>query len=325
MRRFEEHGELKKFLMPPSGTIAIIEFANSAQGEAAFGALNNRRFKSSALHLEKAPKGLFDATTMRSTSDKDGSIGFVKSSASDLKDSEYAVPDAVGRVTLHVGNLSFNTTTQGLTETFKPLAGFLSAVVKTRTEPKRPEVVLSMGFGFLEFRTSREAQAAIHAMNGYELDGHKLEVKVSRKGADAAEERRRVDAERRAEGKKTKIAIKNLPFEATMKDVRSLFGAYGQLRNVRAPQKMDRSLRGFGFAEFTTPKEAENAMNALRDTHLLGRKLVLAFADENPEDAEAELKKMEKKVRGQVNKVALQKLTSGGRKKFSTQVEDEAE
>ena len=60
-------------------------------------------------------------------------------------------------------------------------------------------------------------------------------------------------------------------------------------------------------------------MDALRDTHLLGRRLVLDFAAEDPEDAEAEIEKMQQKIGAQANKVALQKLTSGGRKKFTTQ------
>jgi multiple RNA-binding domain-containing protein 1 len=201
--------------------------------------------------------------------------------------------------------------------------GFLSARVKTKTDSKKPGQVLSMGFGFVEFRTSQHAQAALKTLDGYTLEGHKLQIRASHKGLDAAEERRRADAEKRAAGKKTKIVIKNLPFEASKKDVRALFGAYGQLRSVRVPKKMDRAARGFAFADFTTPKEAESAMDALKDTHLLGRRLVLDFADEDPEDAEAEIEKMQQKVGAQVNKVAIQKLTSGGRKKFSTQVEDD--
>ena len=114
-----------------------------------------------------------------------------------------------------------------------------------------------------------------------------------------------------------------MPFEASKKDVRALFGPYGQLRSVRVPKKFDNSSRGFAFAEFTTPREAENALDALRSTHLLGRKLVLDYAAEDPEDAEEELEKMQKKVGSQVNKVALQRLTGGGRKKFNVAGNDD--
>ena len=101
------------------------------------------------------------------------------------------------------------------------------------------------------------------------------------------------------------------------KDVRALFTPYGQLRSVRVPKKFDASSRGFGFAEFTTKRDAVNAMNALKNTHLLGRRLVLAFAETESDDPEAELEKMQQKVGAQANKVALQRLTEGGRKKFN--------
>ena len=270
--------------------------------------------------MEKAPKDLFSGAPIASEVTPDG---VSKVSGADLKDSEQTVADTLGSATLYVRNLNFTTTTQLLTEIFKPLSGFLSARVKTKTDPKKPGQVLSMGFGFLEFRSAQEAQAALQAMDGYTLEGHKLQIRASHKGADAAEERRKADAEKKAAGRRTKIIIKNLPFEATKKDIRALFGAYGQLRSVRVPKKMDRGARGFAFADFMTVKEAQGAMDALRDTHLLGRRLVLDFAAEDPEDAEAELEKMQQKVGAQVNKVALQKLTSGGRKKFTTQQDED--
>jgi multiple RNA-binding domain-containing protein 1 len=58
-------------------------------------------------------------------------------------------------------------------------------------------------------------------------------------------------------------------------------------------------------------------MEALKNTHLLGRKLVLEFAETDPSDPEKELEKMQQKVGAQANKVALQRLTGGGRKKFN--------
>lgn len=321
-RLFEEHGELKKFLMPPSQTIAIVEFANEAQCKAAFGALAYRKLKGSVLFLEKAPKGIFDSKSITDI-DRHETGGVSTTSAADLKTADNTVSSTAGSSTLFVRNLNFSTTTKDLSELFQAAEGFLTARVKTKTDPKKPGQLLSMGFGFADFRSAQQAQAALQAMDGYSLQGHKLQIRASHKGADAAEERRMADAEKRAASKKTKVVIKNLPFEATRKDVRALFGAYGQLRSVRVPKKMDRAARGFAFADFTTPKEAESAMDALRDTHLLGRRLVLDFADEEPEDAEAEIEKMQQKVGAQVNKVALQKLTSGGRKKFSTQQDED--
>ena len=279
----------------------------------------------SVLFLEKAPKDLFTSVSSNAAvvpSDRSGvKPADQKLSISDLLGRESAAETA-DTSTLFVRNLNFTTTSAQLIEVFKSLDGFMSARVNTKTDPKKPGQILSMGFGFLEFKSKSQAQAALKAMDGYNLDGHKLIIKASHKGLDAAEERRREDAAKKEAGKRTKIIIKNLPFEASKKDVRALFGTYGQLCSVRVPKKFDHSARGFAFADFITAREAENALNALKDTHLLGRRLVLEFAAEDSLDAEEEIEKMQKKVGNQVNKVALQKLTGRGRKKFNIEGND---
>lgn len=319
-RLFEEHGNVSSILMPPSGTIAIVRFEQPQQAKTAFASLAYRKFKDSVLFLEKAPKDLF-----RSDASSNGIIGgqgraqeaqVLKPSASDLLH-ETSIAEGIDTTTLFVRNLNFSTTTEHLNEVFKPLGGFLSARVKTKPDPKKPGAVLSMGFGFLEFRTKTQARAALEAMNGYKLAGHDLLIRASHKALDAAEERKRDDRAKKVAGRRTKIIIKNLPFEATKKDVRSLFGSYGQLRSVRVPKKFDSSTRGFAFADFVTAREAENAMDALKDTHLLGRKLVLDFAAEDAEDPEEEIMKMQKKVGQQTDRVAVQKLAGSGRRKFN--------
>ncbi len=224
--------------------------------------------------------------------------------------------EEIDTTSLFVKNLNFDTTTADLAAAFKSLDGFVSAVVKTKTDPKKPGQVLSMGFGFVEFRSKEASQAALKATDGFVLEGHALNVKVSHKGHDAAEERRRDDKAKKMGGQRTKIVIKNLPFEASKKDVRALFGTYGKLRAVRMPKKFgSNSSRGFAFAEYVTPKEAENPLNALKDTHLLGRRLVLGYAEADAVDPEEEIEKMQRKIGRQVNQVALQQLTGGGRKR----------
>ncbi|KAL1601329.1 Multiple RNA-binding domain-containing protein 1 [Nothophoma quercina] len=318
-KTFEEHGKVTKFLMPPTGMTAIVEFSNAAEAKTAFVALSYRKMKDSILYLEKAPKDLFKegfiAPTVQTTTTNEPDA---KLSATDLLE-EAPEPDASNTSTLYVRNLNFSTTTERLTETFEPLSGFRSARVKTKVDPKRG--VLSMGFGFVEFDSPDAAAAALRTLNGHDLEGHKLQIKASHKGADAAEERRKEDAAKKAAS--TKILIKNLPFEASKKEVRALFTPYGQLRSVRVPKKFDSSSRGFGFAEFTTKRDAVNAMNALKNTHLLGRRLVLAFAETESDDPEKELEKMQQKMGAQANKVALQKLTAGGRQKFNVAGNDE--
>ena len=314
---FEAHGQIKQLLMPPSGTIAIVEYDQSGHARSAFGSLAYRKFKDSILYLEKAPKNLFRGAHSLPSSrlDESAKSRNAKPSAMELLASK-DTSESANVSTLFVRNLNFSTTTARLREVFQPLEGFMSSKVKTKPDAKNPGQLLSMGFGFLEFRNKSNAQAALAAMDGHKLDGHELLIRTSHKAIDAAEERRKEDQAKKMAGRKTKIIIKNLPFEATKKDVLSLFGSYGQLRSVRVPQKFDSSTRGFAFADFVTAREAESAMDALRDTHLLGRRLVLDFAAEDAVDPEQEIEKMQQKVGNQVDKVALQRLAGSGRKKF---------
>ncbi|KAF6529910.1 hypothetical protein HZS61_001222 [Fusarium oxysporum f. sp. conglutinans] len=317
---FEESGPVLRVLMPPSGTIAIVQFSQPNYAKSAFGKLAYRRIGDSVLFLEKAPSDIFRGGDQldQAVSLKDRPAPTVQNlSVDDLLSRGDKPEEDLETTSLFVRNLNFSTSTSRLAEAFQSLDGFVSARVKTKMDPKKPGQTLSMGFGFVEFRTRSQAQAALKVMDGHVLDDHALAVKASHKGHDAAEERRREDKAKKAAGQRTKIIIKNLPFQATKKDIRSLFGTYGQLRSVRLPKKADYTPRGFAFADFVTPREAENALNALRDTHLLGRKLVLDFAEAEAVDAEEEIAKMQKKVGGQVNKVALQQLTGKGRSRVN--------
>lgn len=182
-----------------------------------------------------------------------------------------------------------------------------------------------MGFGFVEFRSKAQAEAAIATMNGRLLEGHELLIQISQKSTDLVEERRNEDTAKKTSAKKTKIIIKNLPFEATKKDIHALFGAYGQLRTVRLPRKFDNSVRGFAFTEFVTAKEATNALEALSNTHLLGRRLVLDFAEEEIVDPESEIQAMERKVQGHQATLTQHRMTGSARKKFNVDVREDVE
>lgn len=323
---FEPYGKILKVLLPPSGTIAIVEFEHPQGAQSAFRSLAYRKFKDSVLFLEKAPNTVFFAGTNepqtgRNHQEPPGDKIPSKSHFLEVGGQHMEILTS----TLFVRNLNFSTTSDRLRKVFEPLDGFASATVKMKADPRRPGNFLSMGFGFLEFQSKEHAQAAMLAMDKYVLDGHELLIRASHKAIDAADERRKEDRAKKLAGRKTKIIIKNLPFEASKKDVRMLFSSYGQLRSVRVPKKFDSSTRGFAFADFVTAREAENAMGALKDTHLLGRKLVLDFATEDAADPEEEIVKMQKKVGNQANRVALQRLASAGRRKFNIEGSEEVE
>ena len=72
---------------------------------------------------------------------------------------------------LYVGNLSFHTTTDVLRQAFAGAGEVTDAHVVTDRETGR-----SRGFGFITMASEEQAQAAIQAMNGADLDGRPLRV-----------------------------------------------------------------------------------------------------------------------------------------------------
>lgn len=72
---------------------------------------------------------------------------------------------------LFVGGLSWNTDSAGLRSAFERHGEVTEATVITDRETGR-----SRGFGFVTFSDANDAQSAISAMNGAELDGRTLNV-----------------------------------------------------------------------------------------------------------------------------------------------------
>jgi len=228
---------------------------------------------------------------------------------------------AASSSTLYVKNLAWATTREGLRDLFAAAAvsGPLRAVrIPSRRNPKHvpggsgaaagePER-LSSGYGFVEFASRADAERALRSLQGRELDGHPLQLKlaapgggVGAEGGDGAGGAAAATAAAGAKGSKaggsgaaaaaaavaagaadpsaTKLLVRNLAFEATRTDLRGLFAPYGTLRSVRLPRKFSGGGRGFAFVDFLTHAEALAAVEALAATHLYGRHLVVEWAD----------------------------------------------
>ena len=80
---------------------------------------------------------------------------------------------------LYVGNLSYGTSDSDLQRMFEEFGTVQSAQVIMDRESRR-----SKGFGFVEMGSDQEAQAAINALNGKDLDGRALTVNEARPRED---------------------------------------------------------------------------------------------------------------------------------------------
>jgi len=76
---------------------------------------------------------------------------------------------------LYVGNLAYGVSDSDLQQLFEPHGTVASAQVIMDRDTGR-----SKGFGFVEMGTDEEAQAAIAALNGHEVEGRALTVNEAR-------------------------------------------------------------------------------------------------------------------------------------------------
>jgi cold-inducible RNA-binding protein len=83
---------------------------------------------------------------------------------------------------IYVGNLSYDTTEDGLRSAFEAFGAVDAARVIMDRYTNR-----SRGFGFVEMANDGEAQAAIEAMDGKELDGRALKVNEAKPKREASE------------------------------------------------------------------------------------------------------------------------------------------
>ncbi|TFG64460.1 MAG: RNA-binding protein [Spirochaetales bacterium] len=72
---------------------------------------------------------------------------------------------------LYVGNMSYDTTEEKLRQLFTAHGEVVSVNVIMDHDTRRPK-----GFGFVEMGSDKEAQAAISALNGSDVDGRQSKV-----------------------------------------------------------------------------------------------------------------------------------------------------
>lgn len=248
---FSRYGALGRCCMPPSKTVAIIEYVDAQAAHNAFNQAVYTTYKSLPLYLEWAPLNTFEA--------------------------EYVKPVEVVKTnsnTLFVKNLSFDTTQKGLEEHMKSAGEIKSIRIITNQG-------LPSGYGFVEYATEKAASKALRNLNNSILDGHSLKLSESKTTVQIPQKRsKKVDqiTEIKEEDNRTKILVKNLAFEATKHELKNLFGNFGEVKSVRIPTKVGGTHRGFGFVELLTHDDAERAIDSLQNTHLYGRRLVLEWA-----------------------------------------------
>ena len=96
----------------------------------------------------------------------------------------------------------------------------------------------------------------IKTLQGVELDGHRLELKISnRKGTETVGTARKEAKNQVQPENSSKLIVRNVPFQCTAEEIRSLFTTFGQVKSCRTPKKHSGQHRGFCFVEMGTSSE----------------------------------------------------------------------
>ncbi|QSL65721.1 hypothetical protein MERGE_003035 [Pneumocystis wakefieldiae] len=183
--------------------------------------------------------------------------------------------NAEGSKTIFVGGLSWNVDDNWLAKEFESVGTVISSRVITNKNSGK-----SKGFGYVEFSTSDEAQAAL-AYSGKEIDGRVINVDISTGLSIILKNNASTRANKYGDIRSPKsdtLFIGNLSFKANEEAVRTAFSKIGGIVEIRLPtnHKTGQS-KGFGYIQFSSIEDAEKAIE-MNGCFISGRPIRLDFS-----------------------------------------------
>ena len=289
----ERYGNLVRFLLSPSNTLAICEYVNKKHAENCIKHLSYYELDGEPLYLEFAPEGLIES---KKNNNKDINeekektkeiINISESEDEEEKEEGIDLLEGQGKI-LFVKNLDFSTNEKQLKKFFEKKDYIVKKVEIAKHNKDGKNV--SSGFGFVELKDEKMVLKAMKNLQGALLGGHSLKLSISKSAnekKDFLKNKRKRETElndydyQNENISNNKLLIKNIAFEANKEELRKLFKVYGQVKNLRLPTKLDGNHRGFAFVEFMSHEEAQKAFKELQNTHFYKRKLIIEWAKQD--------------------------------------------
>ena len=292
----ERYGNLVRFLLSPSNTLAICEYVNKKHAENCIKHLSYYELDGEPLYLEFAPEGLVSDSKENNKNNKieekpKDIINIDESeeeNKEENKEEEIDLLEGQGKI-LFVKNLDFSTNEKQLKKFFEK-KDYIVKKVEIAKHLKDGKNV-SSGFGFVELKDEKMVLKAMKNLQGALLGGHSLKLSISKSSKNENKDLLKNKRKRETELNdyeyedenisNNKLLIKNIAFEASKEELRKLFKEYGQVKNLRLPTKIDGSHRGFAFIEFMSHEEAQKVFKELQNTHFYKRKLIIEWAKQD--------------------------------------------
>ncbi|KAM8875480.1 nucleolin [Spinachia spinachia] len=169
-----------------------------------------------------------------------------------------AKPDGEG-FCLFVGNLNSN---KDFDEIKDGMRKFFS---KNSLEVADVRLGGSKKFGYVEFSSEEDMQAALE-LNGKKLMGQELKLDRARSKDSSQDGKKERDART--------LFVKNLPFSATIDDLKEVFE---NAVDVRLPPGQNGSNRGIAYIEFKSEADAEKMLEGAQGADVQGRSIMVDY------------------------------------------------
>jgi len=184
---------------------------------------------------------------------------------------------------LYVANLPPHVTNEQL----RPIFEKFGRVIQCDVVPDREKNTACKGFAFVTYATEVEARSAIPPTNGMTIEGRIVETRIKNEpkvpinnagsgGHDTAADQEDVNED-------AKLYVANLPTHYEDEDLKTLFGPYGLVQNVKLVIDHSTGMsRGYGFVQMMDQEQAMSAIMAVHGNMVEGctKPLVVNIASE---------------------------------------------
>ncbi|XP_055811583.1 polyadenylate-binding protein 7-like [Solanum dulcamara] len=204
-----------------------------------------------------------------------------------VKKSDRILPSPDEKYTnLFIKNLGLDITEEHLREKFSEFGKIISLVIT------KDENGGSKGFGYVNFENPDDARRAREAMNGTKLGCKILYVARAQKKTEREQILRRLFEERRKaqliKFQGSNVYVKNIDGDVKDHELRELFSQCGKITSAKLMLDEKGVSRGFGFVCFSTPEEANKAVNTFHG-FMFGQKPLYVAIAQRKEERQAQL------------------------------------
>ncbi|KAE9611375.1 hypothetical protein Lal_00011575 [Lupinus albus] len=196
---------------------------------------------------------------------------------------------------VYVKNLSETHTDEDLKQLFGPYGTITSATVMKDANGK------SRCFGFVNFQSPDSAAAAVERLNGATINDDRVLFagRAQRKSEREAELRAKFEQERISRFEKLQGAnlyLKNLDDSINDEKLKDLFSEFGTITSCKVVLDSHGNSKGSGFVAFSTPEEANKALNEMNGK-LIGKKPLYVAVAQRKEERKARLQAQFSQIR----------------------------